>query len=172
MTKNPQNLKRPWGFWTNSIDRVVRKSGGGCFYFHAFCNFMIKTLKKYCRTWWVAPSLHLLDCLRKWNQSSSIKFYGIQKLKKRCLLYNVSILTFWILFYSKNWFLYKIKSPLNVIIDNFIIQFMWSIWSCCSKSQITVNQVLCISRRLLMAIIWLMLSLWLCLKVIALSSCS
>jgi hypothetical protein len=67
------------------------------------------------------------------------------------------------------YFLAQWKS-LNVMTDNFIIWLIWSICPKLNKSQITNNWVLCISTRLLIVIIHLMLSLSLCPKVITLSS--
>jgi hypothetical protein len=52
--------------------------------------------------------------------------------------------------------------PLDVITDNVIIQLMWSNWPRLSKSQLTVYEVSCISKILLIVIIWSMLSLSVC----------
>jgi hypothetical protein len=59
---------------------------------------------------------------------------------------------------------------LNVFVDNVIIQLMWSIRLRLTQSQVTIDWVLCISRRLLIVIIWLMLSVSVCPNVITLSS--
>jgi hypothetical protein len=55
---------------------------------------------------------------------------------------------------------------LNLITDNVFMWLMWSNWPRLTKSQITGNEIVFISKRLLIANIWLMWSLWPCPKMI------
>jgi hypothetical protein len=61
------------------------------------------------------------------------------------------------------------SKPLNLITDNVIVRLMQSNCHRLSRSQITNKKAFCFSRRLLIVIIRLMLSLSLCPKVITLS---
>jgi hypothetical protein len=75
----------------------------------------------------------------------------------------------------KSWILLMItvarvqRKPLNVIIDNVVIQLMWSICLRLTKSQVMTYLKLCISNMQLIVTICLMLSLYLGPVVISLS---
>jgi len=58
---------------------------------------------------------------------------------------------------------------LNVTTDNVFIWLMWSNQPSLTKSQITISLALFLSKRLLIVIIQLLFTLWLCPKVITLS---